>query len=317
MRRRSSRSRSGRCARSWARRARRTSSCIAMPSPTGSAIACARSHAWAALGAIPGRTSASIDAVVTRAIAATAVTSSWRWAGASAPKSWARTSRPTSASTSSGLASSMPRVPAALALRDRRGEAERQRRAVGPADQRGGRRLVDARVGVDERAALGGAERRERQRARDVLPAVLEPLGRGALAPGDDDDRAGRKRGQQPRAQRAVEPGDPLVGVEQQQRALLGLRRGEDLLQRAGDRRQLAAVDPPRRPAALGAEALDLSQQRALADPAGAVNVHDAGRRVLDEERVEHGQLGRPADEPLRVACAEPVRHGLRHRAAG
>ena len=289
---------------------------MAMPSPTGSAIDCARSHAWASLGAMPGRTSASIDAVVTRAIAATAVTSSWRSAGASAPKPWARTSRPTSASTSSGSASSScaSQRPSRCAIAEARASASGE-----PSDQRTSAAavaVVDVRVGVDERAAFGGAERRERERARDVLPAVLEPLGRGPLAPGDHDDRTRRKRGQQPRAQRAVQAGDPLVGVEQQQRALLGARGGEDLLQRAGDRRQLAAVDPPRRPAALGAEPLDLAQQRALADAAGAVDVHDAGRRIVDEERVEYGQLGRPADEPLRVACAEPVRNGRGHCAA-
>jgi hypothetical protein len=171
-------------------------------------------------------------------------------------------------------------------------------------------------MGVDERAPLGGAERGERERARDVLPAVLEPLGSGPLTAGDDDDRARRERGQQPGAQRSVEAGDPLVGVEQQQRALLGLRGLDDRLQRAGHRRQLAAVDAPGRPAALGAEALDLAQQGALADPAGAVDVHDAGRRILDEEPVELGELGRPPHEPLHVACAEPVRDGPHHWAA-
>ena len=86
------------------------------------------------------------------------------------------------------------------------------------------------------------------------------------------------------------------------------------LLDLARDRGEVAAFDEPRRSSrGCVAAAGDLAQERALADPARAVDEHDLRGRVVDEERVEERQLALAADEALGVAGGEAFGEGAGH----
>ncbi len=136
-----------------------------------------------------GSTSASIAAVVTRAIAATAVTS------ACSSCSCVPTSR------------LIEQVDELGALGRSRGRPSRPRggRPRWPASARAADPTTSARArwrgGVHraarlhQRAALVGGQGRQGDGAGDVLPAAAVPLGDRRLATGDDHQRPGRKRG--------------------------------------------------------------------------------------------------------------------------
>jgi hypothetical protein len=56
-----------------------------------------------------------------------------------------------------------------------------------------------------------------------------------------------------------------------------------------------------------------LPQQRALADPAGSVQVHDVGGRVVLQQRLEQLQLVRASHEARCVALGDPRTQGGAH----
>ena len=116
-----------------------------------------------------------------------------------------------------------------------------------------------------------------------------------------------RQRRQQPAAQVAVERGHPLVGVDQDERLLAHARAGQNRLERVRHRRELTPLDEERLPAAQRRAPCQLAQQRALADAAGPMHQHDAGRRVGSQAALEKVQLGRPTNEPVAVAVDHPV----------
>ena len=197
-----------------------------------------------------------------------------------------------------------PRAPAAVLSR-RRGERQRERRAARPV-----RQLVAAGpaepVDAEQLLGLGERQRAELDLARDPLPTTLEPAALRRLAARDDDDRVLGERRQDRPPQVAAERGHALVGVDEDQWALVLMRSRERLLDRVRDGRQLAALDEHRRPAGLPAAVCDLAQQSALADAAGAMDEHYARRGIVHEQLGNRLELAVPPDEGRPVAPGHP-----------
>jgi hypothetical protein len=108
-------------------------------------------------------------------------------------------------------------------------------------------------------------------------------------------------------AQPAAHGAHALVGVEDDERALLVGDAVQRALELARRRRELAALDDAGLPAALLGASRHLAQQRALADAAWPVHQDDVGGRVRDEQVVEERELPLASDEPLRVAGGESI----------
>ena len=206
------------------------------------------------------------------------------------------------------------RRPLRIGQRRGRPESQRQRQAAGPAPDRRGAGVVVQPEAREQRARFAVGERGEREFERHGLPAVLEPAGLGRVAAGHDHDGPPGERRQQRRAQEAAERAHPLVGVDQDQRALRAPGPRERVLDGVRHGREVARVDRERRPAGPLTAAADLAQQDALADPAGAVDEQDAGGRVGAEQGLGDQQLARAADEGGVFAAGDPAGQGARVR---
>jgi hypothetical protein len=102
------------------------------------------------------------------------------------------------------------------------------------------------------------------------------------------------------------ERGHALVGVDQDQRALVLVRGGQRVLHRVRHGRELAAFDEHGRPAGLPAAVRDLAQQGALADATGAMDEHHASRWIVHKELGDCLQLAGTPDEGRPVAPGHP-----------
>jgi hypothetical protein len=185
----------------------------------------------------------------------------------------------------------------AVAVRIRRptlavgGHRQRQRRSPGPVDQLALDPGVLDPASFEQQAGVAAVERAEGQDQRRGLPAVLLPAGLGRAAAGDEHPRRLRQARQDPPAQQLAEGLDPLVGVEQDQRP--GTRAGprQRALQLPRRRRQLTAVDGEDLVTERARPAPELTQERALADPAVAVDEPDVDAARGLDDAFEHFQL--------------------------
>ena len=150
--------------------------------------------------------------------------------------------------------------------------------------------------------------RLELEVGRDALPAAREPGGIRVATARDHDDRPVGKRGQQAPAHIPVERRHPLVRVDQDERLLAVSRQRQQRLERVRHRRELPPLDEERLKSARSRASGQLAQQRALADPAGAVDQDHARGRVVVQAALEERELRGAADEALTVTISHPRR---------
>ena len=255
------------------------------PSPSGSALGWALSQEKAPSASQSGRTSARSEGLVTRARAATAS------ARRASPSGWASSSRRNRASTI--VAGASPRAsagtpPASTASTRASGEPPAQ---ASVCDRSSG----SSRPRAASRASASAlAERAEVELGDEVLPAAGEPAGAGRPArcdhdPGTETEGGAAAPGAGGSRARRGAPRSRAAAVGGRARRAGSIASSSASASGARSRASTVTVSIPRASAC----ARKLAQQRALADPGGAVEEDDADRCGLLEQTLEPRQAPR------------------------